>query len=88
MVVNEEGVVSGLLRAKELSVDPEKRIEQAMRPGPSTFRPHVPVAEMARYMDEHDLESSPITSSDGRLVGILLRDDARAAAHEEHSHEE
>jgi len=31
-------------------------------------------------MVEHDLKSAPITTSDGRLVGLLLREDAVAAA--------
>jgi CBS domain-containing protein len=51
-----------------------------MRPGPSTFRPHVPIEEMAAYMVEHELESSPVTTSDGRLVGLLRQTDAVAAA--------
>jgi CBS domain-containing protein len=76
IVVNEERVVFGLLRSKELDEDPDLRIAQAMRPGPSTFRPFVLAAEMARFMTEHNLESSPITTSDGRLVGLLLRRDA------------
>jgi predicted transcriptional regulator len=84
VVVNEQRVVFGLLRAKELDADPARRIEEVMRPGPSTFRPHVAIAEMAASMVDHDLEASPITSSDGRLIGILLRDDAVAAAHREH----
>ena len=83
VVVNEHRVVFGLLRAKELDADPARRIEEVMRPGPSTFRPHVAIAEMASFMVEHDLETSPITSSDGRLIGILVRDDA-VAAHKEH----
>ena len=53
-----------------------------MRPGPSTFRPFVSVEEMARTMTERNLENSPVTTSDGRLVGLLLREDAGAAAHE------
>lgn len=80
VVVNPEQVVLGLLRAPELARDPELRIEQAMRPGPSTFRPFVSITEMAQYMGEHNLESSPITTSDGRLVGLLRRQDAQAAA--------
>jgi hypothetical protein len=35
-------------------------------------------AEMAHFMDEHKLDSSPITTSDGRLVGLLLRADLSA----------
>jgi Mg/Co/Ni transporter MgtE len=87
VVVNAERVVLGLLRAKELAADPSLRIEQAMRPGPSTFRPHVSIAEMARFMVEHDLDSSPITTSDGRLVGLLRQRDATRVADELAKHE-
>lgn len=76
VVVDEQRVVLGLLRAAELAKDPELSIEEAMRPGPSTFRPYVAIKEMADYMTEHKLESSPITTLDGKLVGLLLREDA------------
>jgi Mg/Co/Ni transporter MgtE len=82
VVINNERVVFGLLRSKELDKDPELRIEQAMRPGPSTFRPYAAIKEMAEYMTEHSLESSPITTSDGRLVGLLLQKDATRVAGE------
>jgi Mg/Co/Ni transporter MgtE len=39
-------------------------------------------------MTEHDLPSSPITTSDGRLVGILLMDDALEAVHRLHMRHE
>jgi CBS domain-containing protein len=81
VVVNEARVVLGLLRAAQLQGDPAARLETVMRPGPSTFRPFVSIEEMARFMIEHALESSPITTSDGRLVGLLRRDDAVRAAH-------
>jgi CBS domain-containing protein len=82
VVINNERVVFGLLRSKELDKDPELRIEQVMRPGPSTFRPYAAIKEMAEYMTEHNLESSPITTSDGRLVGLLLQKDATRVAGE------
>jgi CBS domain-containing protein len=84
VVVNQESVVLGLLRAKELEGDPDRRIEQAMRPGPSTFRPFVSIEEMAVFMGKHNLPNSPITSSDGKLVGLLVREDAEKSAHEIH----
>jgi CBS domain-containing protein len=93
VVVNRERVVLGLLRAEQLDGDPETPVEEAMRPGPSTFRPHVPIAEMARYLVEHDLAAVPITTGDGVLVGVLRRGDAARAAlqwqrehGEEHDH--
>ena len=80
MVVNDERVVMGLLRADQLAGDPWSSVEHAMRPGPSTFRPNVAITEMAEYMAQHNLESSPVTTSDGRLVGLLVRTDAERAA--------
>jgi Mg/Co/Ni transporter MgtE len=82
VAVNAQHVVLGLLRAAELAAEPDLRIEHAMRPGPSTFRPFVSIEEMARFMDEHDLENSPITTSDGRLVGLLRSQDAARVVRE------
>lgn len=75
VVVNEDRVVLGLLRSKELDSDGDRLIEQAMRPGPSTFRPFVSIDEMAHFMVEHKLDSAPVTTSDGRLVGMLFQKD-------------
>jgi CBS domain-containing protein len=94
VVVNEERIVLGLLREKELGTGSEEPVELVMRPGPSTFRPHVGIMAMAQHMIDHDVPNAPITTSDGRLVGLLLREDAARAAlklreqHErEHEHE-
>jgi predicted transcriptional regulator len=84
VVMNDERVVLGLLREKELGGDAGRCVEEAMRPGPSTFRPFVSIEEMAHFMTEHNLETSPITTSDGRLVGLLRREDAQRVAHELH----
>jgi len=83
VVVNEQNIVMGLLRAKELQQYGNLTIEKAMRPGPSTFRPYVSAKEMADFMVEHKLECSPITTSDGKLVGLLYRADAVQAAAQE-----
>ena len=92
VVVNEERVVLGLLRPKELEGPADRTAERAMRAGPSTYRPHVPIMEMAELMAEHDVASVPVTTSDGRLVGLLLREDAARSAAEfhraMHQHEE
>jgi predicted transcriptional regulator len=87
VAVNDERVVLGLLREAELDRDGGEPIERVMRPGPSTFRPHVPIVEMARFMVAHDLPTSPITSSDGRLIGVLRREDAVKAADQLHDDE-
>jgi Mg/Co/Ni transporter MgtE len=84
VVVNEEQVVLGLLRPEQLNGDPDARVEDAMSPGPSTFRPHVYATEMAEFMQRHDLPSAPITTGDGVLVGLLRREDAVRAAEDLH----
>jgi Mg/Co/Ni transporter MgtE len=83
VVVNDERVVLGLLRAEELRRGQDESIERVMRPGPSTFRPHVPIEELAHHMIHHDLPASPVTTSDGRLVGLLKREDAARVALEQ-----
>ena len=80
VVLDGAEVVLGLLRSGELEGEPDLLVERAMRPGPSTFRPYVPIKEMADYMVEHQLDSVPITTSSGQLVGVLRKSDATREA--------
>ena len=75
VVVSQQRVVLGLLRAKELQADPDLPVERVMRPGPSTYRPFVSLEEMRRIMTERNMESSPVTTSDGKLVGLVRKQD-------------
>ena len=75
VVMSTGRVVLGLLRAEQLQADPAMLVDQIMRPGPSTYRPFVSVAEMRRIMSDRDMASSPVTTSDGRLVGLVRRQD-------------
>lgn len=81
VVVNQEDIVLGLLRSEELDGPDERKAEDAMRPGPSTFRPHVPISELAHYMSDHDMPHAPITTSEGKLMGVVFREDAEREAH-------
>ena len=74
-MVSENRVVLGLMRAKELQADPDLLVERVMRPGPSTYRPFVSVEEMRHTMIDRNLESSPATTSDGKLVGLVRKQD-------------
>lgn len=72
-----------------LEGDAGPRIGDVMRPGgrydlaengtviehTSTFRPHVPMAEMVDYMRERRLTSVPVTDSRGRLLGTFALED-------------
>jgi CBS domain-containing protein len=76
VVVNKERVVLGLLREKEFSLDPEASVVEVMRNGPTTFRPNEPVVKVAKRMRERGVRTVLVTTSDGRLVGLLYREDA------------
>lgn len=85
LVVNDERVVLGRVRAADLDGLPDTdggTAGEVMREGPSTFRPNVPVQEMLPYMREHGLDSAIVTTSGGHLVGVLRLEDAERAAAE------
>jgi Mg/Co/Ni transporter MgtE len=79
VVVNEERVVLGLLGADAWEKDPSLVAEMAMREGPVTFRPSMTPEETAHWMQHHDAHEVLVTSSDGRLIGVLDIHEARKA---------
>ncbi len=83
VVVNEERIVLGLLREKDLASDPGATTEEAMRPGPTTVRPDTPAKKMAERMQKRGTASVLVTTPDGELVGLMYRDDAEHLASEQ-----
>ncbi|HWO43210.1 MAG TPA: CBS domain-containing protein [Candidatus Eisenbacteria bacterium] len=71
VVVNKENVVLGWIRHKPRESDSDTTVEELMEPGPSTFRPNVPVNELADYMRKQDVTETLVTTSDGKLVGLF-----------------
>jgi CBS domain-containing protein len=74
-VVDEAGIVIGRLGRSALRGEREQSVEDAMTPGPSTVRPSARLEAMAKRMREQNLSNLPVTMSDGRLVGLLVRED-------------
>lgn len=74
-VVDEHGVVLGRLGRRALHGRLDVSAEQAMTPGPSTIRPSARLREVAERMRRQKLSNLPVTTSDGRLAGLLLRED-------------
>ncbi len=79
IVVNEQRVVFGRMFKPELEGDPNRRVGDVMRSGTSTFRPNVSAVEMLEYMDRKHHETSLVTTPDGRLVGLVRREDIERA---------
>jgi len=73
-VVLEQGLVMGVLDGDAFA-DPSRTAAEAMRPGPSTFRPSIPKDELASWLDDHDLGHALLTTLEGRLVGVARRED-------------
>jgi Mg/Co/Ni transporter MgtE len=75
VVLNDHRIVLGLLRSDAIKADGSKRVEDAMIPGPVTFRPNVPLEEIDRYLTEHNLAHALVTTSDGELIGLAGAED-------------
>jgi CBS-domain-containing membrane protein len=78
-VLNEERILLGRVRRRQLGDAPEAAARDVMEPGPSTYRPSLPVAEMFQSMQEGRFESAFVTDSDGRWIGLVTRADLEAA---------
>jgi CBS domain-containing protein len=75
VVVNDEGIVLGQLVETALDANASVTAEEAMRPGPSTVRPNASIETIRRRIEKHDLTTVIVTRSDGRLVGVVRRED-------------
>ncbi|MCW3841194.1 CBS domain-containing protein [Micromonospora yasonensis] len=79
-VVLDDGVVQGVLRGQVLRHPPDQATAaQAMTVGPTTVRPSEEVEALTARMRHHHVNAIPVTGSDGRLLGILLREEAESA---------
>jgi Mg/Co/Ni transporter MgtE len=82
LVVNDEQIVLGRLGSAALARRHELSVEETMSAGPSTVRPSLELDRAVERMRRQDLTTLPVTTSDGRLVGLLARDAAERALRE------
>jgi Mg/Co/Ni transporter MgtE len=78
-VLNANGVLLGRLGRAALASDEDAPATEAMTDGPSTIRPSARLDWSIRRMEKNELSNLPVTSSDGRFLGLLTREDAEAA---------
>ena len=88
VVVNSEGVILGDLRGRALCSSPGALVEDVMNPGAVTYRPNVSVQEMAHTLAGSGAKRVLISDPDGRLIGLLRREDVEQAVHASHSSQE
>ena len=75
LVVSEGGVLLGRLRCAALEGDPLRTAEEVVEPGPSTVRPDAVPSELAERLRSRDLRTALVTTPEGVLIGIVLRED-------------
>jgi Mg/Co/Ni transporter MgtE len=75
VVVDEQRVVLGLVRAEALGVDSATRVEEVMQSGPVTFRPNLGAGQMPDYLNKQRTPRALVTTSDGVLLGLLRVED-------------
>jgi Mg/Co/Ni transporter MgtE len=78
-VVDEDSVVLGRLGRSALRSEDDVAAAAAMRDGPGTIRPSARLVKAVEWMRKREVQSAPVTTSDGRLYGLLLLADAEAA---------
>ncbi|MBC2907043.1 rhodanese-like domain-containing protein [Streptomyces cupreus] len=73
VVVDDEQVVTGLLRHREAEAHPDGRVAQVMRPGPATVRANEPLGPLLERMAKARVRTVVVTTPEGRLLGLMNR---------------
>ena len=81
-VVDEKRVVLGRLGRRAIRGRADVSAEEAMTLGPSTIRPSARLRDVVERMKTQNLTNLPVTTSDGRLVGLITLRDAEGALRE------
>ena len=76
IVVDADGVVLGRLRGDRLQGDTGAAIESLMEDGPTTIRADASLQEITERMRKRRVGSILVTDPEGRLLGILYRNEA------------
>ncbi|MFN2465935.1 MAG: CBS domain-containing protein, partial [Candidatus Dormibacteria bacterium] len=79
LVVNDGRIVMGRLFGKELQLADDAIAAKVMRSGPSTYRANVTVAEIIERVRKGNWETVPVTTPEGKLIGLAKREDMEAA---------
>ncbi|UGU28856.1 magnesium transporter [Mycolicibacterium smegmatis] len=83
-VVDADNTLRGAVRLRELVLaQPQVAIGTLMRDVPVTVTPLTDIEEAAKTLIEHKLDELPVVDAEGRLLGILVEDDAIEAVERE-----
>ncbi len=81
-VTNEEHILLGRVRWRDLPEADDVPVEDFMQPGPATVRTIEELRPLVGRMQKAGVKTIFVTNSKGRLLGMLRRDDAERALRE------
>ena len=79
LVTNDDGIFMGRLRGDAFSGDGTKRAGDAMESGSTTTRPSTALKDLIGRMTKHGVKYMIVSDLHGRLMGVLMREDAEKA---------
>ena len=75
-IVNAEMMLIGVIRLRDLLLSPRQRkIKDIMIRNPLYVQDDAPLNELGLFFDDHELMGAPVVDADGRLIGIVRRED-------------
>ncbi len=77
LVIDCDGLVIGRLRSSTWDLDPLLTAADVMQSGPTTVRPNGPLDTLVKTMDRRPTPLVVVTTAQGNLLGVVLRDEAR-----------
>ncbi|MDQ3956353.1 MAG: CBS domain-containing protein [Actinomycetota bacterium] len=78
VVLNDQDIVLGRIRKKNVIGPGDARVERVMEPGPTTVRTEEPAPALLERMEKRKVRAVLVTTSKGRLVGVATRASLRA----------
>lgn len=73
VVLNDEDVVLGRMRKKNVQGPSEAPVERVMEPGPTTVRPSEPAKGLLERMKKKNVPAVIVTTNKGRLMGTVTQ---------------
>jgi predicted transcriptional regulator len=78
VVLNDEDIVLGRMRKRNIVGPGDARVELVMEPGPTTVRANEPASALLERMEKRKVRAVLVTTSKGRLVGVATQASLRA----------
>jgi len=73
VVLNDQEIVLGRMRKRNVAGSPDDAVELVMDPGPTTLRPKEPAKPLLERMRAKKVPTAIVTTKDGRLVGAVTQ---------------